>query len=226
MSTNMNTNTPQLQQHTVTSTPRNERPATNDRRAASPRERSSQDIIANPPPGWLVTVVELDPSASQDKRLRLRMMVFEHPDKGYRMLPFLTRRTFKRMSTEHGEVETPDDVDILPMNPLEAALPAITVAPYEVLENLTTVMAEYGRKQAELPPPSKKPVTHRPFNTKSMSAIIKTTRNHPPEPQLQTVEATRPQRNKKPQQVQPQHRNISPINRQMQRELDITLFYL
>jgi hypothetical protein len=142
--------------------------------------RSAQEIVDNPPADWSVQVLELS-DAPTEHRLRMRMMVFEHPDKGYRLLPFLTRRAPKRMRTEHGEVEAMDDFDMLPSNPLEVALPAVAVAPHEVLENLTTVLAEYSKKQAAMPPPSKRPVTQRPFTRGAMgkvAAMLKAQQEH------------------------------------------------
>jgi len=209
MSSNTNTNI----------APQNARP---QHRPRPPQRlaRSAQDIVQNPPPGWLAKVLELDPTAPPDKRLRLRLIAFEHPDKGYRLLPFLTVRTPKRMETENGQVETMDDMDILPNNPLEAALPAITVAPHDVLENLTIVMAEYAKKQVSLPPPSKKPLTHRPFTPNIMSHV-----KAAEQPRQQTSARSQPSRTNK-KNTRAQHassRSSHPDHERRKREVELRL---
>jgi hypothetical protein len=194
-------------------------------RTRAPVQRSANDVVQSPPTGWLVKIHELVPDPS-NQRLRMRIMIFEHPDKGYRLLPFLTRRVPRRMRTDNGEVEAMDDFDILPANPLEAALPASTVAQFEVLENLTIIMAEYGKKQAEMPPPSKKPVTHRPFTPTAMSAVARTIeKKKAAPPQEQRQQNRQPQRGRSDRNSNRPQQSRDDVNRR-QRELDITLLYL
>lgn len=139
------------------------------RRDRQPRQgqgrasRNADEVIARLPVDWSATVLELDEEGTKNSRTRLRLMVFENPDKGFKVLPFMTVRHAKRMTTDRNTVEVLDDMDLLPYNVLENALPVALFDQGAVLENFLEILAEYAKKQAALPPPSKRPLTHRPF---------------------------------------------------------------
>lgn len=153
-----------------TSTPQpNERPngRREDRRRADRQDRrvlrSAAEVILHLPTGWSATIIEPDPEGTKHARTRLRVLVFENPDKGFKLLPFMTVRHPRRTQTEGGGIEVMDDMDILPGNPLEVALPAMIFEPGKVLEEVCVLLADYAKKQASLPPPSKRPLVQRPF---------------------------------------------------------------
>lgn len=128
--------------------------------------RSAKEIHKHLPLGWTAKVVELDEEATKDERVRARLMVLENPDKGWKLLPFMTIRIAQKTRTtdENGVqhvVETTDDMDILPSNVLEVALPANVFGHGNVLEELTIHAMDFAMKQKELPPPHKRPVTQR-----------------------------------------------------------------
>lgn len=133
--------------------------------------RSAVEVMQHLPMGWTAKVIEPDAEGTKDRRTRLRVMVLEHPDKGFRLLMFLTVRIPKKMKTEAGDVEVIDDMDILPNNIVEAALPADLFNHGKVLEELLVQLDEYAKKQAALPPPSKKPLTQRPFANKLSAEV-------------------------------------------------------
>lgn len=161
---NMNTET----QAQPTNQPERPSGRREDRRRADQRNdrrvlRSAAEVMMHLPNGWSATIIEPDADGTKDARVRLRVLVFENLDKGYRLLPFMTVRHPRRMKTETAGVETMDDMDILPGNPLEVALPAMVFDHGKVLETVLELFNDYAKKQAALPPPSKRPLTQRPF---------------------------------------------------------------
>jgi hypothetical protein len=191
----MNTNT----------NPDNHRPHHNHQRPRQENRlnRSAVEVMQHLPMGWTATVTEPDAEGTKDRRTRLRVMVLEHPDKGFRLLMFLTIRIPKRMQTDAGEVEVIDDMDILPQNIVEAALPADLFNHGKVLEELCVKLDDYAKKQAALPPPSKKPLTQRPFAHK-LSAEVSRGRQ----------EQRRQQVHEQEQQFQPNQRKKNRRGRQ------------
>jgi hypothetical protein len=152
--------------------PQNQSNRRNDRRERRDQggrsNRKAEEVMQHLPAGWTAQVLELDPEGTKDVRTRVRLMVFENPDRGWKVLPFMTIRTPRRMQVEgeNGEsssVEVMDDMDILPTNILEVALPVSLFQHDRVLEDVTVHLHELAKKQAALPPPSKRPLTQRPF---------------------------------------------------------------
>lgn len=139
------------------------RPNRADQRADRRYNRSAAEVMQHLPVGWSATIIEPDAEGNKDARTRLRVLVFENPDKGFKLLPFMTVRHARRMRTDEASVETMDDMDILPNNPLEQAMPAILFDHGKVMEEFCVLLADYAKKQADLPPPSKRPLTQRPF---------------------------------------------------------------
>lgn len=163
----MNMNTEAQAQSTENARPNGRREERRPNRAEQRTDRrvnrSATEVMQYLPVGWSATVHELDPGGTKDARVRLRVLVFESSDKGFKILPFFTVRVPRRMKTEAGDVEMIDDMDILPHNPLEGALPAILFDHGNVLEELCVLLGDFSKRQAALPPPSKRPLTQRPF---------------------------------------------------------------
>jgi hypothetical protein len=131
--------------------------------------RTAEELAPHLPDGWLVSVHELGTDTSA--KVRVRVLVFEHSYFGFRLLPVTTRKKRITTKTDEGVIEVEEDFDLLPRDPLGFALPAHALVPVEVLENFTILLAEYGKKAAAIPPPSKRPVTHRPFNPKTLRKV-------------------------------------------------------
>jgi len=187
----MNTNT----------NPNNQRPHHQQQRPRQENRlnRSAIEVMQHLPMGWTAKVIEPDAEGTKDRRTRLRVMVLEHPDKGFRLLMFLTVRIAKRMQTEAGDVEVVDDMDILPNNIVETALPADLFNHGKVLEELLVHLDEYAKKQAALPPPSKKPLTQRPFANK-LSAEVHRGRQEQQRQHEQQQQNQRKQKNRRGRQ--------------------------
>ncbi len=159
--------------------------ARRDRRETRGRaSRNADEAIQTLPMGWTAKIVEPDAEGTKDSRTRLRLMVLENPDKGFKLLPFMTIRVSKKMMVNNTAIETIDDMDILPHNILEVALPATLFGQGAVLESLLEMFDVYAKQQAALPPPSKRPLTQRPFAMKNLAKLVRASheeRRHPRE---------------------------------------------
>lgn len=162
--------------------------------------RSVADAQQSLPLGWTMTVTEPDAEGTKDSRTRLRLMILEHPDKGFRLLPFMTVRVPRRMKTQEADVQVFDDMDLLPSNIIETSLPAALFGQGKVLEELLVQFDEFAKKQAALPPPSKRPLTQRPFEKLAAHARQAGHREQ------QRHQARQPQREPQPQHEHEQHR--------------------
>lgn len=174
--------------------------------------RSAAEIVKNPPRGYTVELVEL--SADIEARERLRLMVFQS-ENGYRVLLVETRRVPRKTTTSDGStIETVEDFDVLPPNPLGSAVKA-NLLPDNVLEALFVKLVDVHQLQLKVPPPHERPI-NRPFkdekNTEAIMAISRkirerdeeARRNPPPEPQLQVVEASGPRKRDHHKKQQPE----------------------
>ncbi len=152
-----------MDMNTNTAPPRNrsERRAV-ERAPERRRPESATDLVANPPEGWTVDLVELGPPTNNRKRLRLLVMQGEN---GYRVLPFMTVRVMKRTTTEGGEIEVEGDLDLLPHDPISRGLEAGIFAAPEVIEALAFELATVAAAQKAVVPvrPHSKELTQRPF---------------------------------------------------------------
>lgn len=148
---------------TTTNTNHHKAPARKDRRqnqrsnnthTAAPR-RSAQEFCTHPPRGWTAETLELDNDPEARKRLRLLVLKGEY---GWRVLPFTTIRVMKKTTTSDGStIEVADDMDLLPPNPVEQAI-EVNLFRENPLQVLVETLADYHMRQAELPPPHKRPL--------------------------------------------------------------------
>ena len=162
--------------------------------------RRASDVIKALPLGWTARVVEPDAEGTKENRTRLRLMVLENPDKGFKVLPFMTVRVFRKMKVDDTLVETSDDMDILPHNILEQALPASLFGQGVVLESLMELLDGLQKEQAALPPPSKRPLTHRLRLPGDLLEAVKTVDREMEELKKRQPRPSQPQpkKNKKP----------------------------
>lgn len=143
---------------------RHERNAPRNANANRPQlRRSVNELVAQPPNGYTVTVHELDPNAGQAKK-RVRLLVLES-DNGWRFLLFMSIRIDRTTRTEGATLMVNDDLDILPTNIVETSI-EVNLLNDDALQTLSGLVSEFRERQKTVVPAHKRPFVQRPFERK------------------------------------------------------------